>query len=329
MVQSPRRTRSRAAALARKPQATSFEDDEDSELVPETSPEPATEVSVPGLIPLPANVTSSHTGLGRADQILLRRKQAWLAEYSITVPRHFEKHKQAVEATLVFAQEEAGTAICISPEGLILTCSHCIAETEDEWEESKVHWLLFRSGRAVGAKCVAWDPRRDLALLQVVAAQPSSSLIAPAGQPVPNLDDKKVGGGTMHAFPHAAVATSPPPVDSRVVCVGHPGSEDLEASQPGIKTNYDVLHVSTGCFRGSTGDLQDNSVIGALMHDAWTYWGHSGAPLFGRSSGLLIGLHSSWDDETGMRHGIPLEAIRQFMEENRGRFSSTLSDVTY
>jgi hypothetical protein len=30
----------------------------------------------------------------------------------------------------------------------------------------------------------------------------------------------------------------------------------------------------------------------------------------------LVGLHSSWDEETGMRRGVPLEAIKEFLEEN-------------
>jgi len=62
---------------------------------------------------------------------------------------------QAAEATLVFAQEEAGTAVCISPQGLIMTCSHCVAENPEgsDWAEHK--WMLFTSGQIVQAKCVA------------------------------------------------------------------------------------------------------------------------------------------------------------------------------
>lgn len=59
---------------------------------------------------------------------------------------------------------------------------------------------------------------------------------------------------------------------------------------------------------------QDNSEIGALMHDCWTYWGHSGAPLVEVRSGLLVGLHSSWDEDTDMRRGIGGEAIGAFLE---------------
>ena len=43
------------------------------------------------------------------------------------------------------------------------------------------------------------------------------------------------------------------------------------------------------------------------MHDAWTYWGHSGAPLVSAEAGpdgwKLVGVHSSWDEGSGMRRG--------------------------
>jgi len=79
-----------------------------------------------------------------------------------------------------------------------------------------------------------------------------------------------------------------------------------------------VLHISSGKYRGlSPGqDPQDNSEIGALMHDCWTYWGHSGAPLVERRTGGLVGLHSSWDEETGMRRGVAWEAVQAFLEEH-------------
>lgn len=104
---------------------------------------------------------------------------------------------------------------------------------------------------------------------------------------------------------------------TRAVCVGHPGSEDLEVDAPGVKSNYDMLHVSEGRSRGHAKDqdIFDISEIGALMHDCWTYWGHSGAPIIDRVGGTLIGLHSSSESETGMRRGIALPAIRQFLQQ--------------
>lgn len=70
-------------------------------------------------------------------------------------------------------------------------------------------------------------------------------------------------------------------------------------------------------------DPHDNFEIGALKHTCWTYWGHSGAPLIhadtrapGGGDFALVGLHSSWDDRTGMRRGVALVAIRAFLREN-------------
>jgi S1-C subfamily serine protease len=252
--------------------------------------------------PLPALLTTAHTKLPRPSHQLLLRKQAHLQKYSISLPRDFRKHSStAVSSTLVFAQEEAGTAVCVSPSGLLLTCAHCVADDDEEPGPEALHWLLFASGRTVAARCVAWDERRDLALLRVVAAQ-----AGPTGE----------AGGP---FPYVEVAEIGRSLGDKFVCVGHPGSEDFEAEEPGVQTGYDVLHLSTGTFRGYAEgqDLQDNSEIGALQHDCWTYWGHSGAPLFERRSGRLVGLHSSWDDETAMRRGVALEAILAFMHENK------------
>jgi hypothetical protein len=117
-------------------------------------------------------------------------------------------------------------------------------------------------------------------------------------------------------FPFVSIAEAAPRLRAALVCIGHPGSEGLEDPTPGVKTGYDVLHVSAGLFRGydPDQDRQDNSEIGALKHDCWTYWGHSGAPLVEQTTGHLIGLHSSWDETTGMRRGVPLETIQQFLQ---------------
>lgn len=271
--------------------------------------------SIP-LQPLPRDLTRSHTGLNESDHALLVKKQAWLTENAVAIPRGFVRHKAAVEATLVFGQEEAGTAVCISSDGLLLTCSHCCVDEEGNRPgRSRVHWLIFACGTAVGAKCIAWDGKRDLTLLRITKAQlngegfsrHSSSRALPDG-----------GAQAHNRFTSVKIATGPIAMDSRMVCIGHPGSVDLEVEETGIATGYDVLHASAGRFRGHADnqDIQDNSEIGALMHDCWTYWGHSGAPLLAWSTGQLAGLHSSWDDETAMRRGVALEAIREFLKEH-------------
>jgi hypothetical protein len=253
---------------------------------------------------IPDLLSKDTTSLSSEDFDLLHLKQSKLRNPDGQVPAFIRSLdatsslRDAAAATLVFAQQEAGTAVCISSDGLLLTCGHCVADSQDEFERKEEMWLLFASGCIVRAKCAVWDPRRDLAILQIMAAQASSCTDGP--QP---------------SFPFAAIGESQ---GGQLLCIGHPGSEDLEASTSGIETDYDVLHVSTGRFRGLAieQDPQDNSEIGALMHDCWTYWGHSGAPLIARRSGKLVGLHSSWDDSTGIRRGVPLVAVRVFLDEH-------------
>ena len=266
---------------------------------------------------LPTTLTSTKTALSRKELATLNSKRQKLlsspsqADNSITkLVKRSKNLAAAARATLVFAQHEAGTAVCIAASGLVLTCAHCVAESPKEYAAAKPTWLVFSSGQVVRAECVAWDQKRDLALLRITAAD--------------RLAEHAEASSIM-LFPFAEIAKQTPlfaPGDkqtTRLICIGHPGSEDLEAadsSQP-ILTDYDVLHVSRGYYHGlaSDQDVQDNSEIGALQHDCWTYWGHSGAPLIDAKSGEVVGLHSSWDDETGMRRGVAWEALHEFVEE--------------
>lgn len=95
----------------------------------------------------------------------------------------------------------------------------------------------------------------------------------------------------------------------------------------GVETGYDVLHVSGGNFRGYAAghDLQDSSEIGALKHDCWTCWGHSGGPLVDQRTERLVGLRSSWGEEPGRRRGVPLEAVKEFLTKNSGVYNQLLA----
>ncbi|KAF5645769.1 dimethylaniline monooxygenase [Fusarium sp. NRRL 25303] len=240
-------------------------------------------------------------GLSEEHHDALISKRNWLNSHTIPIPRDAfrtfissPKGYHTLDATFVFAQSEAGTAVCISPDGILLTCAHCVAEEPSELTANTSFVLLSSTGNVVAAKVVAWDPIRDLALLQI--------------------DKTEL---FRRPFPFARIATSPPKFNTKLLCIGHPGSEDLEAERSGVKTEYDTLVLTEGTFRGldKDQDPQDNSEIGALKHSCWTYWGHSGAGLFDRETGALVGVHSSWDDKTCMRRGVPLEAVVAFVEE--------------
>ncbi|KAJ5761669.1 hypothetical protein N7533_003708 [Penicillium manginii] len=76
-------------------------------------------------------------------------------------------------------------------------------------------------------------------------------------------------------FSHISPAATQDPTAS-IVCIRQPGADDLEFSPP-RKTADDLIEVSGGRLCGLPSvDSHDDSEIGVLKHDAWTYWGHSG-----------------------------------------------------
>ncbi|PGH04441.1 hypothetical protein AJ79_07098 [Helicocarpus griseus UAMH5409] len=251
-------------------------------------------------------------GLSNTSLSLLRKKQGRLSlSASNTLSLLPNAHlSNALAASLIFAQHEAGSAVCIDPAGWVITCAHCFGETEDGYNgSSKTRWLLFYDGQAVQVQCRAWDGKKDLALLKIIAVESDVASVA--------TDANGVMMSASFAFVPLCSRESPA-VDTPIICIGQPGSEDLESIYP-RKTDYNLVEVSEGLFRGMVAGANpcDNSEIGTLKHDAWTYWGHSGAPLLREVDGALIGVHSSWDDETAMRHGVPLIAIKEFLREHR------------
>lgn len=259
---------------------------------------------IPGAIrPGPKIISDQNLpDLNKADLHTLRNKQRRLRNsVSLTLETTRTEGAQALralESTLIFAQSEAGTGVCIDSRGWILTCAHCFGETAQEWKAERRKWMLYYTGLAVEVECRAWDLRRDLALAKIIRIEMERE---PNGYPI---------------FSHVSLATDQYP-STPIFCIGQPGADDLESTAP-RKTAYDLIEVSNGRLCGliPEADPHDNSEIGVLKHDAWTYWGHSGAPLLRQADGTLLGLHSSWDDSTAMRHGVPLVAIRVFLEEN-------------
>ena len=176
----------------------------------------------------PNTLTSAKTGLTREELATLNSKRQELlsspsqAGNSITKLVKISKTlAAAASATLVFAQHEAGTAVCIAASGLVLTCAHCVAESPEEYAAAKPTWLVFSSGQVVRAECVAWGQKRDLALLRITAAD--------------RLAEHAEASSIMQ-FPFADIAKQTPlfapgsKQTTRLVCIGHPGSEDLEAA---------------------------------------------------------------------------------------------------
>lgn len=68
-----------------------------------------------------------------------------------------------------------------------------------------------------------------------------------------------------------SAAAAPKTKKTPLICIGHPGSEDLEtvASSSLVPSTYDILHVSYGHYRGMARgqDTHGKSESGALKHD--------------------------------------------------------------
>lgn len=190
-------------------------------------------------------------------------------------------------------QEEAGSAVRVS-ETHVLTCAHCISE-DPEPALGQTRVLLFASGVWAVGRCVAFDQTKDLALLALLCASESST-------PAPR-------------FPVAAASRVKYPV--RVACVGNPSEFDLESDEKDATTEFTppVFHTSLGRISGSTRSDRLGLGLGSMQHSAWTYWGHSGAPLLGQE-GQLLGLHNSWDEERGTRHCVSAREIAEFLAEH-------------
>ena len=308
-----------------------------------------------------------------------------------------------MDATLAFAQSDAGTAFCIREDGLLLTAAHCVAEMGmgtgaeaeagavgkvvwgvmpvGEEEEDNVgdgDWDRDRDGdggnedgeyeldgedvkgerhpgsrywwsgglervkvkdkdnkrprprprsRIIGARCIAWDQGRDLALLKVTHAQPSRSGEGEVGNRIRKFPCVKLPPRTFTAKSKPGRGKSSykePPVSTPLVAIGHPSDEHPD-DPPGIKAygseHRRVLQLSSGRYLGIAPDKmanpQDNSDTGAMRHDCWTYWGYSGGPVFERDSGVLVGVHVDWNPEEPLvKRAVPWVAVEGFLEEN-------------
>ena len=144
--------------------------------------------------------------------------------------------------------------------------------------------VRFPDGRSFAGVATSYDDEHDLALVELRGARD---------------------------LPIARVAAAAPAVGADVVIIGQPGTRTPD----GEATGYQPWHVSVGQLRGyRAGARTGEQHLGRTKHDAWTYWGHSGSPLFDRR-GRVVALHNSWDSTTAMRHAVTWEAITAFLRD--------------
>ncbi|MCC6620191.1 MAG: trypsin-like peptidase domain-containing protein [Deltaproteobacteria bacterium] len=177
-----------------------------------------------------------------------------------------------------------GSGVNLARDGLVLTNAHVAENVGD------VLTVTFPDGARFRGETIASDHHADLALVRLVGAPKN--------------------------LPLAPVARRAPVVGDDLVAIGQPG----RLTPSGEPTGYQGWHVSLGAVRGFRDDLCGDQSLGRLKHSAWTYWGHSGSPLFDRR-GAIAGLHNSWDSKTAMRHGVPHEVIVRFLDAHDVAFT--------
>ncbi|MDP7250786.1 MAG: serine protease [Planctomycetota bacterium] len=180
------------------------------------------------------------------------------------------------------------SGVNLSPEGWILTAAHVAVD------KGKRRQITFPDGRVQWGICTAIDKKLDLAIFKLVHSTP---------------------------LPYAPISPVSPKKDSWVACIGQPGTK----TPKGKPTGYQPFNVSTGRIRGFLGNPLGSQRLGRAKHDAWTYWGHSGSPLF-NSRGEIVAMHNSWDPMTAMRHAVPHEAIVHFLKKAKVRYFRSLKD---
>lgn len=170
-----------------------------------------------------------------------------------------------------------GSGVNLAPTGLVLTAAHVVDEV------GRTLTVRFPDGREFTGVTTHLDADLDLALVALSGARD---------------------------LPVARLAAAAPAVGSDVVVIGQPGTRTPD----GEATGYQPWHVSVGAIRGfRAGARTGEQHLGRTKHDAWTYWGHSGSPLFDRA-GRIVALHNSWDSTTAMRHAVTWEAIVAFLD---------------
>ena len=195
--------------------------------------------------------------------------------------------------------------------GLVLTCAHCVTHDDnddDDDSEDKlgcVLELVTAHGRQVGAVCTKFDNDVDLALLQ----------ICPRFQP--DL-----------ALTSLSLASRGSDLDGlRIFALGNPCDIDLETDLDAPRSNgFFPFNVSEGRLESKISSKKSKmDGLGRQIHSAWTYWGHSGCPLIGlhEMEPYIFGIHNSWDERNGNRHGIPLDEITVFVND----YMSTQSNM--
>ena len=233
--------------------------------------------------------------------------------------------------TVEVLQPELGAGVHIG-DGIVLTCAHVVAAPEDEAKGGlpervgRRKLVAFGCGRVFVAVCTAvhesLDGDRDTAAMRLEA----ELIIPPAPPPPPTRPSLPLPpsfttmGGVAPPPPHVEMPPRTWPAAAQIA-----GDVAREAGEMG-KAGAVPARAAAGaagsplvCIAGaraSAGAVVRKGTAALkgtyLEHSCWTYWGHSGAPLYNQD-GQVAGLHCAWCDETGVRLAQNVDAMRRVL----------------
>ena len=186
----------------------------------------------------------------------------------------------------------------------ILTCSHATPPFEEE--ESKESLYIFPNGDLVKTLTIEKDEKLDLALLKIIEIYENERYFK-----IEEIPEKK--------FIYSKIKVTPKKenekVGEKIFCIGNPCFAMYDDYGKFEKNKYKPFWVTFGKIKGYIGDaIYCKKELGPLIHNCWTYWGHSGAPIFNKY-GEIVGMHNSWNDKNGDRHGLSLLGIHKFISK--------------
>ena len=214
-----------------------------------------------------------------------------------------DKIQKIIPSCLCQISDYFGSGVCINKKGYILTCAHAAPPYEDD--NTKESLYIFPSGEIIKALTIDKDEKLDLALLKIVEIYKNKKFI--------KINQKNI-------FPYAKIKTPEnnqnEKIRKNIFCIGNP-CFTMNDDEGKIENNeYKPFWISFGKIKGYLRDpIYCKNDLGPLIHNCWTYWGHSGAPLF-NLEGELIGMHNSWNEKNGDRHGNSLLGINKFLTKN-------------
>ena len=197
--------------------------------------------------------------------------------------------------------DEFGTAVCISENGYILTCAHASPPFEDEPNKESLY--IFPNGEIVKTLTLKKDEQLDLALLKIIEIYDNEKFI-------------KIKKDKKFIFSKIKLdSKGNEKIGENIFCIGNPCFEMYNNNGKLEKNKYKPFWISFGKIKGyMKGGIYCENDLGPLIHNCWTYWGHSGAPIF-NIKGEIVGMHNSWNEKNANRHGNSLLGIIQFISK--------------